>query len=96
MKAMEKELLLNGVEEFLIAKDDNITSSLTFIIASIVMFVLFLFVPKIYLSNSVYSYSVDIQNLKTEYLSLSDENRILKNKIAILKYNNGVSHWNFL
>ena len=92
MKAMERELLLEGVDELLIAKDENITLSLVIGVVGIVLFILFLFVPKIYFSNNIYNNSVQIRQLKKEYLSLMDENKILKNKIAILKYKIGVTH----
>ena len=56
------------------------------------MLALFLFVPKIYLSNNIYKTSVSIDKLKKEFLSLKNENDILKNKIAKIKYKNGVTH----
>jgi len=92
MKSLEKELLLEEVEKILIVKDENVTLSLTIAIVSAIMLVLFLFVPKIYLSNNIYKNSVQIEQLKKEYLSLENENSILKDKIAILKYKNGVTH----
>jgi len=92
MQSKEKELLLDEVSTVLISKDKNVTLSLAITILSVVMLVLFLFVPKIYLSNNIYKTSVEIQNLKKEYLSLKDENKILKSKIAQLKYKNGVTH----
>jgi len=92
MKSLEKELLLEEVEEILIVKDENVTLSLVIAIVSAIMLVLFLFVPKIYLSNNIYKNSVQIEQLKKEYLSLENENSILKDKIAILKYKNGVTH----
>jgi len=92
MEAKEKELLLDEIGSVLISKDKNVTLSLAITILSVVMLVLFLFVPKIYLSNNIYKTSVQIENLKKEYLSLKDENKILKSKIAQLKYKNGVTH----
>jgi cell division protein FtsB len=92
MKTTEKELLLDSVSEVLISKDNNITFSLTITVLSVIMLVLFLFVPKIYLSNNIYKNSVQIEKLKKEYLSLKNENSILKDKIVILKYRNGVTH----
>jgi len=92
MKSLEKELLLKEVSGILIAKDENVTLSLAIAIVSAIMFVLFLFVPKIYISNNIYKNSVQIDELKKEYLSLKNENSILKDKIAILKYKNGVTH----
>ena len=92
MKAVERRVLLEEVEEILIVKDENVTLSLVIAIVSAIMLVLFLFVPKIYLSNNIYKNSVQIEQLKKEYLSLENENSILKDKIAILKYKNGVTH----
>jgi len=92
MKTIEKELLLNEVNEVLILKDENVTISFVITIVSMIMVVLFLFVPKIYLTNNIYKTSIQIEQLKKDYLSLRDENNILKNKIAILKYKNGVTH----
>ena len=89
---MEKELLLDEVMPLLIQKDKNLTLSLVVVVTSVLIFVLFLFVPKIYLANHIYQTSVEIEKLKDEYLSLKDENQILKDKIAILKYRNGVTH----
>jgi len=91
-KVLEREALLKGFEEVSILRDENITLSLAITVLGVIMFVLFLFVPKVYLSNNIYDNSVSIQELKKEYLSLADENKILKSKIAILKYKNGVTH----
>jgi cell division protein FtsL len=92
MKTAEKELLLSEVSEVLISKDENVTLSFVISIVSVIMIVLFLFVPKIYISNNIYQTSIEIEKLKKDYLSLKDENNILKNKIATLKYKNGVTH----
>ncbi|NPA56026.1 MAG: hypothetical protein GXO40_06640 [Epsilonproteobacteria bacterium] len=88
----EKELLLDELDEVLIVGDANVTISFAIAVVSVIMLVLFLFVPKIYLSNHIYTNSLQIEALKSEYLSLKNENEILKSKIAILKYKNGVSH----
>jgi len=88
----EKNHLLEEVSEVLIHKDENVTISLVLSIVSIIMLVLFLFVPKIYLSNNIYKTSVSIDKLKMEFLSLKNENEILNNKIAKIKYKNGVTH----
>jgi cell division protein FtsL len=92
MDVYEKNLLLDEVNEVLIQKDENITISLVLGIVSIIMMVLFLFVPKIYLSNNIYKTSVSIEKLKSEFLSLKNENDILKSKIAKIKHKNGVTH----
>jgi len=92
MKAVEKRILLEEVGEILIEKDENVTLSLAIVIVSSIMFVLFLFVPKIYLSINIYKTSVSLDSLTRMYSSLENENSILKDKIAILKYKNGVTH----
>ena len=88
----EKTLLLESIQEILIHKDENVTISLLLTVVAVLTIVLFLFVPKIYLANNIYTNSVDIEKLNYEYYSLKDENIILKNKIAKLRYKNGVSH----
>ena len=92
MKAAEKRILLDEVESVLIQKDENVTAALVIVIAGSILFVLFLFVPKIYLSTHIYKTSVSLDKLQKEYASLKNENLILKDKIAVLKYNNGVTH----
>ena len=92
MKAIEKRILLEEVESVLIHKDENVTLTLVVSVTMSILFVLFLFIPKIYLSSHIYKTSVSLEKLSKEYLSLQNENIILKNKIVILKYNNGVTH----
>ena len=89
--ATEKEILLDSIEQ-IIEFDRSV--SITFFISVIasIFIVLFLFLPKIYLANSLYSASIQIEEMKTEYLSLKNENEILKSKIALLKFKNGVTH----
>ena len=89
--ATEKEILLDSIEQ-MIEVDRSV--SITFFISVIasIFIALFLFLPKIYLANSLYSASIQIEEMKTEYLSLKNENEILKSKIALLKFKNGVTH----
>jgi cell division protein FtsB len=87
----EREALLDDIEG-IFEKDDNITIGLLLSITAVVMLVLFLFMPKIYLSNNIYQTSITIEKLKKTYLSLKNENTILKGKIAKMKYKNGVTH----
>ncbi len=88
----EKEALLNSLENVFLEKDQNITISLALSLGVVIFFVLFLFIPKIYLSNNIYKESIQIDKLQKEYLSLKNENVILKSKIDKLKYQNGVTH----
>jgi len=90
--AREKDILLESLDEVLFEKDGNITLSLAFSIGAVIFFVLFLFIPKIYLSNNIYTESIQINKLQKEYLSLNNENEILKSKIDKLKFQNGVTH----
>jgi len=92
MKTAERELLLSEVNEVLIQRDENVTISFVITIVTGIMLILFLFLPKIYLSNNIYKNSIQIEKLYKDYLSLQDENKILKLKIAQLKYKNGVTH----
>jgi len=87
----EKTTLVNSVES-IIVKDENITVRLVLSIAVVTWMVLFLFIPKIYLSNNIYKESIEIYNLRQQYLSLHNENEILKSKIDKLKFKNGVTH----
>jgi cell division protein FtsB len=88
----EKDVLLNSLDDVFFEKDQNVTLSLALSIGAVIFFVLFLFVPKIYLSNNIYKESVKIDKLQKEYLSLHNENEILKSKIDKLKFKNGVTH----
>ena len=45
---------------------------------SIMLIVLVLFMPKIYLRNNIYYVSKDINKLNTQYISLKEENKFLK------------------
>jgi len=90
--AREKDVLLESLDEVLFEKDQNITLSLALSIGAVIFFVLFLFIPKIYLSNNIYTESIQINKLQKEYLSLNNENEILKSKIDKLKFQNGVTH----
>ena len=48
------------------------------IVLSIMLIVLVLFMPKIYLRNNIYYVSKDINKLNTQYISLKEENKFLK------------------
>lgn len=88
---VEKETLVKEVDKVLV-KDDSINLSLIVVVAISIMIVMFLFIPKIYLSNSIYKESLKINHLKVQYYSLLNENKILKEKIEKLKFKNGVTH----
>ena len=88
----EKEILLDSLESLFFERDQNITLSLVLTMCAVILFVLFLFVPKIYLSNNIYRQSITIDKLQKDYLSLYNENEILTSKIDKLKFKNGVTH----
>jgi len=48
------------------------------IVFSILIFALIFFMPKIYLQNNIYYVSKDINKLNTQYISLKEENKFLK------------------
>ena len=66
----EREALLDDIEG-IFEKDDNITIGLLLSITAVVMLVLFLFMPKIYLSNNIYQTSITIEKLKKTIYFLS-------------------------
>jgi len=49
-----------------------------FIVFSTLIITLVFFMPKIYLQNNIYYVSKDINNLDTQYISLKEENKFLK------------------
>lgn len=91
VKVEEKSALIDSIEPVIVT-DENITLKLVLSIAIVVWVVFFLFIPKIWLSNNIYKESVSIDNLKEQYLSLYNENEILKGKIDKIKFKNGVTH----
>lgn len=50
--------------------------------------VLLLIFPKIYIASNIYFESVEIERLKKEYTILSEENKILTQKIEEKKFSN--------
>jgi cell division protein FtsL len=48
------------------------------IVFTILFFALVLFIPKIYLRNNMHYISKDINKLYTQYISLKEENKFLK------------------
>jgi hypothetical protein len=88
----EKELLLEEIEDVVESKiSAKIVRNVT--IASI--FALTLLIPKIYISNNIYIYSIKLNAKLNEYYSLKAENSILKSKIEKLKFKNRLNSMNF-
>ena len=84
----EKDALLENLPNKEV--DVKETKSLGFKELKIAMFIflalLFLCVPKIYLSNTIYYLSKDIVSLQTQHDILLDENKRLKHEIETLRY----------
>ncbi len=89
----EKEALLSGIDGIIEERKISITIIRNLILASI--FVLVLLIPKIYISNQIYYYSVKINKLLNEYYSLKAENSILHSKIEKLKFKNRLNSSEF-
>ena len=89
----EKEELLDELDEVIEEKKISIVIVRNIIIVSI--FILVLLLPKIYISNKFYQYSVKINKLLNEYYSLKAENSILKSKIEKLRFKNRLNSEEF-
>ncbi len=55
-----------------------------------VFIVLLLFLPKIYLRNTIYYESRKIDRLENQYAALREENRLLSRKVEALKVKNQI------
>ncbi|WP_418185714.1 hypothetical protein ACNSOS_01715 [Aliarcobacter vitoriensis] len=67
----------------------NARNSLTFVL--IILFVgLFMYIPKIYVSNNIYYTSKDINRLYSHYISLNEENTFLSKQLEDMKFKNQV------
>jgi len=51
---------------------------------------LFLYIPKIYISNNIYYTSKDINRLYSHYISLQEENIFLSKQLEDMKFKNQV------
>ncbi len=75
------------IEEILRDEENIKLKTLLGIISAIIILVIF-FMPKIYIKNHIYYYSLDISRLYHQYIILQEENRNLKLKIEKLKFEN--------
>ncbi len=89
----EREVLLGEVEK--VIERDRISISIIKNVIFIMIFSLVLYIPKIYVSNQIYIYSIKINKLINEYYSLKAENSILKSKIEKLKFKNRLNIFSF-
>ncbi len=83
---VEKEEILSGIEDSI--ESNKISLYLIRNIVIAIIFSLVLLIPKIYISNHIYLYSIKINKLLNEYYSLKAENSILESKIEKLKFKN--------
>jgi len=60
------------------------------IVLTLVVFMLVLFVPKIYLRNNIYYISKDINKLYAHYISLQEENKFLVQQLEDMKFKNQI------
>lgn len=60
-------------------------------IAIILAFIMFLSLPKIYLSNNIYYISKDINRLNSHYMSLKEENKFLIQQLEDAKFKNQIT-----
>lgn len=87
---MEREELLEGIEEIQKSYENLDVKFLITVILSMIIVFLLVF-PKIYLRNHIYYTSRDINKLLSEYETLKEENRLLKQKLEKIKFENRVS-----
>jgi cell division protein FtsL len=66
------------------------TKSLLLLLITLII-ALVIFIPKIYLRNNIYYVSKDINSLYTHYISLKEENKILKQQLEDAKFKNQIS-----
>jgi len=92
MDALQKEKLLQDVDEVLQNSSNYIELSVVISTLSAVLFVFVLLLPKIYLSKNIYYESAKISMLTDKYYALKEENSILANKIEKIKFRNRVTH----
>ncbi len=60
-------------------------------ISLIFLLLLFLSIPKIYLSNNIYYVSKDINQLYSHYMSLKEENKFLIQQLEDAKFKNQIT-----
>ena len=53
---------------------------------------LLLFIPKIYLRSNIYYLSKDINKLYAHYISLKEENKLLKQQLEDAKFKNQITN----
>jgi len=67
----------------------NAKNSLAFVLV-VLNIALFLYIPKIYISNNIYYTSKDINRLYSHYISLNEENIFLSKQLEDMRFKNQV------
>ena len=67
----------------------NEKNSLRFVIIMLFL-ALFMYIPKIYVSNNIYYTSKDINRLYAHYISLQEENKFLSQQLEDMKFKNQI------
>jgi len=67
----------------------NAKNSLMFVLLVLII-ALFLYIPKIYISNNIYYTSKDINRLYSHYISLNEENIFLLKQLEDMRFKNQV------
>ncbi|MBL3518933.1 hypothetical protein ACNSOP_08915 [Aliarcobacter lanthieri] len=67
----------------------NSGNSLRFVLI-LLFLALFMYIPKIYISNNIYYTSKDINRLYSHYISLNEENTFLSKQLEDMKFKNQV------
>jgi cell division protein FtsL len=62
-----------------------------FLVFTILILMLVLFIPKIYFRNNIYYISKDINRLYSHYISLKEENIFLKQQLEDAKFKNQIT-----
>jgi len=75
----------------LINKKYSLTGNKSLIIVfGTIFIILALFIPKIFLRNNIYYISKDINKLYFQNISLTEENKFLKQQLEKMKYKNQI------
>ncbi len=88
IKRINKELN----NRFNLNKETIFTQKGSFIVLCLILcLILFLSMPKIYLSNNIYYISKNINQLDTHYMSLKEENKFLIQQLEDAKFKNQIT-----
>lgn len=82
--ANEKELLLEKIYD----RESGLSNKTILLTLAVMLFVLALFIPKIYIRNNIYYTSRNIIQLQTQLDSLTEENKHIKKQLEDIKFNN--------